>query len=251
MDIGTIIIYGLIGFVLFIGLLVGLFFFLKKKGGPKHPFILYSLDGSRMRIVEGVVKKDPENPNRQKFFFKDVDASLDIRPPTTWLNNVPHREIIYNDLGELSYVNSEFKDKELKVPVPKKEYDKDGNVTWVTETKIEKTKYKELAIEPEEKALALHRYKESMKRYENPMNKAQAAMLIGGFILVLLIGIGVIYSTITYSNLIKDHVVVVEKSSQIAADNKAVANTNQAVTEQLAQILAALTNNANITRTIS
>lgn len=252
MEIGSIIIYGIAGLLFIILVAIGIFVYFKKKGGAKHPFILYSLDGTRMRIIEGFVRKDPENPHNTRFFFKELDASLEIRPPTTWLNNVAHREIIYNDLGEVSYIkNNGIKIDEAYDNKKNREQQKDGSFQYVTKTVIDKKAYKDLAIEPEEKALALHRYKETLKQYENPLSKAQAYMLIGGFILVIIIMVGIIYSTVSYVKASESQLKMVDKIAEITVNNKDMTNVNKQIVEQLTAIAAALTGDMNLTRQIS
>ena len=225
MAIATIILYGVGGFVLFLILGIGGFvWFMKKKGGKKFPFLLYSLDGARMQTIFAQVKADPNNKTRKRFNFANTETTLEIQPPTVFVDGKGYREIVWNDLGELSYLSK---------------------------TRLNWDKYRELAVTPEEKALALHRYKENETRYENAANKMEMAMLIGGFILILLLGIGIIYSTITYANVVKDHVKIAESNNANVKIMKESINTMGDVVERIAGITAALTGDEELIRQIT
>lgn len=213
------------GILLFVLLALGggLIWFLKKSKG-KHPFLLYSLDGFRVQTLNAQVKKDPKNPSNKRFFFPGISDSLSIRAPSKWIGNKAYREVYFNDNGELSYVK---------------------------DTIINKEGYYKINILPEEKALALHRYKENAARYENPMNKTQAAMVIVGMLLVLLLAMGIVYASITYVNASKNFAVVSEKNAEVQKSTKETAIIMKDLAETNIQIAAALTGNVNLTRKLS
>lgn len=215
----------IIGFVFIVLIGGGILFFFLLRGGrrKKFPFILYSLDGEKATIITARVKIDKQNPSKKVFFFENFDATLDIREPTWYFGGTAYRECMQDHNGELQYIKRD---------------------------KIDKDKLR-LAIAPEEKALALYRYKENQRRYENPMDKTSAAILISGFILVLLIMIGIIYSTIAYAGAIKNVVTVAKEVSKTADTVSAISQTNQDTTEQLVAIAAALTGDINLTRRVS
>lgn len=219
------IIYYLIGGFVVLLILGGaaFYFFFMRKRGKKFPFMYYSLDGDKAKIVPADLKIDPQNPSKKIFYFSDIDAELPVQKPTLYFEGKWLRECVQDDNGELQYLQRQ---------------------------KIDNSEYLSISIRPEEKALALYRYKENQRRYENPMTKANAMLLISGFILVLLIMIGVIYSTIAFANAAAKQTEVAKDNLEATKVNQRIAEVNQGVTEQLASIAAALTGNANITRQI-
>ncbi len=212
-------------FLSVIGVLLWFFVFRKKK---QYPFLLYSRDCQRRKVIHASLKTDPANKENKMFCFAGVDTKLPLREPTCFQDKVSYREIMQN---------------------------KDGGYSYLEGIKIDEKKYIEVSLTPDEKALALHRLKENEVRYQNPMGKTQAAMIITGFIMIIILTIGIVYSTIAYVGAGKDVVKVVKENKE--AINAMSANTaNLArISQQQAQITAALTktNNieTNITRTIS
>lgn len=201
------------------------FVFRKKKG---YPFLLYSRDLQRRKVIQASLRADPTNKENKKFFFPGNDTTLMLREPTCFQDGVGYREIMQN---------------------------KDGGYSYIDGTKLDENQYIKLSLAPDEKALALHRIKENVERYAQPMSKTTAAMIITGFILVIILTIGIIYSTIAYVGAGKDVVKVVKESQKMQdAQNK---NTEvlKEISSQQAQITAALTkeNNikTNLTRQIS
>lgn len=222
-DYGTVIIYVVVGFVVLL-IIAAVFFFwiMKKKRGKKFKFIFYSKDGKRSRVVDATVKVDPENVSKKQFFFAEFDQTLDIREPSVEFNNVLYRECTQDTNGDLQYVER---------------------------SDIDRSKLK-LSILPEEKSLSLYRFKENQRRYENPLSKATAGLLIGGFILVFLIMLGVVYSTIAFSNSASKQVETAKVNLEVSKSNAQVSATNKDVAAQLVTVAALLTNNASITRQI-
>lgn len=182
MNIALIIILSFIGISILVGAYI---FFFKNKNNKQFPFILYSADMIHRQVIYPKLKIDPLNHAQKKFFFEEHKESLEIKPPTAWIDGKSYREITYNDKGEFSYLEG---------------------------LKVNKDKYLEISISPEEKTIALARYKEHYERYKENMNKYQAYTMIGGFILVFLIAIGVIYSTIAYVN-VSSNMVELEKQN--------------------------------------
>jgi len=215
----------LIGGVVLVMIAAGvIFFWLKRKNkGKKFPFILHSLDGEKARMLGAIVKVDKQNSSKKVFYFPEFDDELPIKEPTWYFAGTAYREVTQDRNGELQYLDRH---------------------------KIDKEKYLKVSIDPEEKALALYRYKENMRRYENPMDKASAAMLISGFVLVFLIMIGVIYSTISFANSAKSNVEFVKEQNKGIAQLKAVAESQERTTEQLVTVAALLTGNNTIIRKI-
>lgn len=218
-----IVIFAIVG-CLVIGLLIFLgwaFFFRQKK---KYPFLLYSRDCKHRKIVYAQLKIDPGNKENKRFFFPGNDTTLELREPTAFQGGVSYREIMQNPNGGYSYVKgAEINDKD----------------------------YLELSLSPEEKALALARIKENEARHANPMSKTQAAMIITGFILILILTIGIIYSTISYVGAGKNVIKVVKENGKLVNTLDGTAQRIEGITAQQAAITAALTKDVNLTRQVS
>lgn len=208
-----------------VGIILYFFVFRKKKG---YPFLLYSRDLQRRKVIQATLRADPTNKENKKFFFSGNDTTLMLREPTCFQDGVGYREIIQN---------------------------KDGGYSYIEGTKLDEAKYVNLSLSPDEKALALHRIKENVERYAQPMSKTTAAMIITGFILVIILTIGIIYSTTAYVGAGKDVVKVVKATQEMQSAQNANTNTLALISSQQAQITAALTktNNidTNITRQVS
>ena len=208
-----------------IGIILYFFVFKKKKG---YPFILYSRDLQRAKIIQATLRADPTNKENKKFFFQGNDTTLMLREPTYFQDGVAYRQIMQN---------------------------KDGGYSYIEETKLDESKYIKLSLTPDEKALALHRIKENVERYAQPMSKTTAAMIITGFILVIVLVIGIIYSTVAYVGAGKDVIKVVKATQEMQNAQNSNTNTLALISSQQAQITAALTkeNNiqTNLTRQIS
>lgn len=202
--------------VLIIGVVAWLFIFRKKK---QYPFLLYSRDLERRKVIHASLKADPQNRENKKFFFPGVDTQLPLKEPTCFQSGVAYREIIQN---------------------------KDGGYSYIKGTKLDEKDYIELSLTPDEKSLALHRIKENEVRYQHPISKTQAAMIITGFIMIIILVIGIIYSTIAYVGAGKDVVKVVQANKENT--NAMAASTGQLaqISAQQAAITAALTKENNI-----
>lgn len=222
--VSQIIIYVVIALTVLILLGGGFVWWLmKKKRSKKFNFFFYSKDGKRSRVINAIVKIDSENASKKVFYFAEFDSELSIRDPSFEFEGKLYRECMQDPNGDLQYVErSDIDNKKL-----------------------------ELAILPEEKALALYRFKENQRRYDNPLNKATAGLLIGGFILVFLIMLGVIYSTIAFGNSAVKQVETAKVNHEVAQTNLAVAETNRDIVEQLVTVAALLTNNKSVTRILS
>lgn len=222
-----IAIFVVLGTVIFsiIGLVLWLFVFKKNKG---HPFLLYSRDLQRRKTIQATLKADPGNKENKLFFFPGVDTKLPLREPTCFQDGTSYREIIQN---------------------------KDGGYSYLEGCKIDEENYIKLSLTADEKSLALHRIKENEARYANPMGKTQAAMIITGFVLIIILVIGIIYSTIAYVGAGKDVIKVVKATQDMQNAQNSNTNTLALISSQQAQITAALTKtnniNTNITRQIS
>jgi hypothetical protein len=204
--IGTVvtIVGGALGLVIVV--IGGIFFYFRKKKGAKFPFLLYSKDGKNVMTIHGNLRTDPENRSNKRFFFSTLDCSLEIREPTKWINGKPHREIILNRLGEYNYLEN---------------------------TTVDEEKYLRMSVRPEEKSLAIFRFKENTRRFENPMNKAQAYMLVGMVILTLILASGIIYSTVSYVKIGGTHVTLAKENQKISASNSAISQSIERSTEVL------------------
>lgn len=201
----ALIITGVVMFIILSG--VGIFYFFTKRNKKEHPFILYSSDGKHRNIIYPIVRVDPDNSNKKEFFFPSHKERLKIFPPSAWVNNVAHREITYNDKQEFSYLKDVSLDSSLHL---------------------------KLSLDPEEKVLALHRYKENISRYKDTMGKYQSIALIGMFIMLFIVVIGVIYSTIAYVGVASD---MVELEKQNVQYKKVEANNIIALNEITTQLV--------------
>lgn len=192
-----------------------------RKGKKSFPFLLYSVDG-KMTTVQGAVKVDPTNKTNKKFHIAGTDQTLPIRAPSVVMGGVAYREIMYDQNGELQYVDRSFVKNKLEV-----------------------------SLLPEEKQIALSRIKENEKRYENPMGKAQAYMILSLFLLIFILLVGIVYSTISYVKVVNKMVQISEDNRESMKLQQGISQNNQAIVEQLAGITAALHDGKNITRTLS
>lgn len=217
----AIIVIVIVLFVSAFGFLAWAFFFRRKK---QYPFLLYSRNLKNAREVYAAIKVDPENKENKVFTFSGVDSKLAIREPSLFIGSKSYRQIIQNQNGGYSYI--------------------DG----IT---LDEANYLKLSLSPDEKSLALHRIKENHERNANPVSKTQAAMLITGFIMVIILAIGIIYSTIAYVGAGKNVVKVVETNKANINSMNAVTSRLADISEQQAQITGALTKGRNITRQIS
>lgn len=222
--IAIFIIVGIVILVL-ICLVVYIFVFRKKKA---YPFLLYSRDLQRRKVIQAQLKVDPDNRENKLFFFPGNDSRLALKEPTCFQDGVAYREIMQN---------------------------KDGGYSYIEGAKLDEKKYIELSLTPDEKSLALHRIKENEVRYQHPMSKSQAAMIITGFILVIVLVIGIVYCTIAYVGAGKDVIKVVQSNKENINAMVTATGTLSQISAQQASITAALTkeNNikTNITRQIS
>jgi len=217
------LVFGVVGgLVILLLMFLGYMYFFRRK--KQYPFLLYSRDLKRRKVIYAVLKTDPNNKENKKFFFQGMDTQLPLKEPTAFQNNVAYREVIQNKAGGYSYIEG---------------------------TKLDEKDYLELSLSPDEKSLALHRIKENEDRNSNPMSKTQAAMLITGFILIIILVIGIIYSTIAYVGAAKNLVKLAEQTKAIQASAGANLQIMNTITEQQARITAMLTGDKNITRTVS
>lgn len=204
-------------FCLACGILLVAWFWMGRK---QFQFILYAKDGTNRTYLNAKVKTDPKHPDVQKFVFSG-GQSLDIKEPTCYINKKPVREITYNKLGEYCYL---------------------------TATKFDEKNYNSKALEPEEKQIALFRYKENSERYAKTLDKYQAITLIAMFVMTLIIGIGIIYCTITYVNTTSKFVEIAQENGKVADELKNIANIFQGISQQQSVITAALVGNNTIIR---
>jgi len=223
MKIILLICGGVFGFLILIAVLLFAFFWFKGKKKAKFKFLLWSKDGRSVTTIEGIVKIDPNNKKNKQFFFSTNDSSLGIKEPTRWINNEPYREITY---------------------------DKEGNYIYLKNITLDEGNMK-MALAPEEKSIALFRLKETQEKYQNPMEKTQAIMLITGFLMILILIVGIVYATFSFGSGIKHMIDVAELNKESMDIAASITATNADVTVQLVQVTAALTGKTNITRQLS
>lgn len=220
MNLATI---ALIVVAVLIMLSAGIYFLIKWKSKKPYKFLLHHSNGVNKTELVAHLIQDEAQLGQQKFLFDD-GQKMDVRPPTTWRGAEAIRDIFINELGEYAYLKPES-------------IDKDG--------------YNKLSLTPEEKSIALYRYKENANRYANPMSKLQAYMLFGAFFMAFIILIGVIYCTATYVNMAES---MVELQKEINKGSETMANTvnilNQISTQQI-QILGSLQSGGEIVRPLT
>ena len=239
----NVIMFVAIGFGSVLLLAGGIFLYFKITSSKKFPFLLYSRDGWNVTTIHAKVLVNPENVKDKKFIFDEYDSPLDIGEPTKWINGVPHREITYNQLNEFSYVKGRV--------VEGKEIKGYNEFRYVKGTIIDDISYLKVALEPEEKQISLSRLKENMKRYENPMGKLQAYTLIAGFVLVLLLAIGIIYSTIAYVGASEDLVTLAKENAKAIPEVGRIADNIAKATSQLTTVEASISEQVNLTRRLT
>ena len=123
---------------------------------------------------------------------------------------------------------------------------KEGDYVYIKGVKLDEKDYIELSLDADEKSLALHRMKENSVRYNNPISKTQAAMIITGFIMIIILTIGIIYCTIAYVGAGKDVIKVAKENTKVMNGiNKNTEVLNQIGVQQ-AQMIAALSERENI-----
>lgn len=218
----SIFIIGGVVFAFALGFLAWAYFFRKKKA---YLFLLYSRDCQRRRVIKADLKTDPNNKSNKMFFFSGTDTTLPLKEATCFQEGKSYREIMQN---------------------------RDGTYSYIKGARIDEIDYLSLSLTPDEKALALHRIKENEVRYQNPMGKTQAAMLITGFILIILLTIGIVYSTIAYVGAGKNVVKVVQENQAFLKQFEQTTSVLSEISEQQASITAVLiAGKGNITRRIS
>lgn len=211
-----------IAFVALLGFLGWAFLFRRRK---QFPFLLYSRDCKRRRVIFAKLKIDPENRENKRFFFPGIDSSLELREPTCFHEGKAYREIMQNKNGGYSYI--------------------DG-------AKIDEDGFIKLSLSPDEKVLALSRMKDYGERYANPMSKHQAYMLITGFVLIIILVVGIVYSTISYVGAGKNLIKFAEQNKEAQRITASAAANLEKVNEQQIAILSVLTSDkVNITRRVT
>lgn len=223
MNILTIVIIAIVSLVSLMGLIL-LFAFLIK-GSSGFSFLLYSKDGRVRTKLIAKIKSDEKNRAIKRFVFPD-GQNLPIREPTCYINNKPYREITFNSLGEYSYLEASKFD-------------------------IDKETYLKLSLEPEEKQLALYRYKEYADKYSKSIDKYQAMTLVAMFIMTLIIGIGVIYSTIAYVNVSGKFVDIAQENTKVTNGLKDVSKIQQTISQQQIIMTGALIGNKSAIRQLT
>lgn len=248
----TLVGWIIIGFVGFIILAVGIVWAYFKFFRKRYMFLLYSKDGKHISKIEGEIRSDANNKSRKYFYFKELDTPLDIKPPSMWLDGVPYREITFNELSEYNYLlcagikideknREKILEKNKMYKVPK----------YVDGMRVDDTLYKEVSLLPEEKTLALHRYKDNEARYRDPLSKLQAYQLIGTFIMLLLVILGTVYIVIQQSNTMTTILELEKEKTKNTESIKTVSKNLLLTTELQASITGALTGDKNLTRQIS
>lgn len=211
--VGGVVIFGGVGVVLWL---------IFSKGKKQFPFLIYGVNGE-ISTSKGTVKVDPGNKTNKKFFIEGTDQSLPIRPPTSTIGGIAYREVMYDQNGDLQYIQK----------------------------KVNRDKAMDIGLIPEEKQIALFRIKENERRYENPMGKAQAYMLLSMFVLIFILILGIVFSVISFTKNTDQMVQISETNRDSLKIQKNVADSNARVVEQLAGIMAAMTEGKNITRTLT
>jgi len=186
----------------------------------KFKFLLLSVNGKNWSTIYGMVKADPVNPSKKKFFFEEYDTQLEIEAPQGIIDGKPVRFVTQNHLGELNYLSQEVI--------------------------VDKEAYLKVALKPEEKAITLHRYKEQQMRFQQQFDKLKTTAIILGIvmlILVLLATVGSIYvnqqTAKTFAGVVKD----LKDIEQVKASE------TQALKE--VAVIIAGTDNGNYTRTLT
>jgi hypothetical protein len=216
-----ILVVSIIGGVFLLGGGIFLYFYMKK--GGKYPFLLYSRNGKQITQLNAILKTDPENSARKQFFIDTIGFSFDVKSPSKWIGQTAYREIIQTESGDYAYIKG---------------------------TEIDEKDYIKVSLQPEEKIIALNRYKENKRRYTNPISKGMAGLLVGSLILAFILIVGIVYSVASYAGAAKDMAELAKENTKNGAIIQQTSNNAKIITEQLVMVTAALTENYNITRTI-
>jgi cell division protein FtsL len=228
-----------------------LFFWLKSKKGATHPFYIYSTDGIHREKVEATVVTDPNNQHKKMFYFPSRKVHLEIRPPNAWIGQIGIREITINTLNEYSYL-----DNRGLIPKDMTEKEKDilkakYGMTYLEKTKFCDKQYLKLSLIPEEKSIALYRYKENANRFKNPIDKMQGMLFGLTLVMVLLVMIGVIYSTIAFVNVAGDMTELQIEINKGKEQDVGVMNTMAEISKQQTQIIGSWKSGEDIVRQIT
>lgn len=216
--VGLIMVIVLVALVL-IGVVV-MWILNNRKNKKKFKFLLLSVNGKNWSTIYGLVKSDPQNPSKKKFFFEEYDTQLEIVAPQGILDANPVRFITQNSLGELNYLQQEVI--------------------------IDKTAYLKVSLTPEEKAITLHRYKEQQLRFQNQFDKLKTTAIILGIILLILVLLATIGSIYVNQQTAKTFAGTMKDMKEIE-----VARIDSANTLKEVAIILAGSDNGNFTRVIS
>lgn len=221
MNIIGIVAFAVVGALVLLGLVWWYYSAVASK--KKYPFLYYK---SATNVVKTNGRLRYDRVTKKKFFtFDFTEDKLEIRPATRDLDGVSYREITTDRKGDLIYLQA---------------------------GKIVDERYLQVALEPEEKILALEKYKEIEARFQNPMEKSAVALMAGAFVLVLLIMIGIVYVTISYSNSIKDAKELSVENTKTAQANREASQATERAATIFAQVAVTLTDmKGNITRSVS
>lgn len=223
MQIITMVLIGVFGFVLLVG---GVFWFFSKQSGSgkKYPFLLFNGDGSIAKKIDGAVKISADNKNKKEFVFEEYGTVLEIRKPQLTISGVGYRLVGVNNKSELHYLDA---------------------------LSIDEKKYLKTALSPEEKTLVMGGFLENESEFRNPMNKAQAAMIVSMMVLTLIVVVGTIYGVGSLVSNSKDMADIAKANKAVADSLAAAANVQSELVAQLASVAAALTGDTNLTRQVS
>jgi len=214
-----------IGMVSFMIIAAITFIIMKRKnGGGKNLFLLYrTADTTISEVITGEIHIDKANSNKKEYYFVGFNSRLPIIKPTRRVAGVWYREVYLNKHGELSYVNGHS---------------------------LNIQGHEQNMLSVPEKQLALYMYKEYQEQYQNPVNKAQAVMIVTMFMLAFIATAGAIYTTITFANNTGDIVTIAKENSEVATTNGATTKALVDLVQRLDVITARLSGEVNITRQI-
>lgn len=211
--------------VIIITLLAGGIFFIvmRLRGGSKTDFMLIGREGKTLDLFKCKIILD-QNTKEKVFNLSKFGKRLPLKPANLFLNGKPIRVVTYDSGGDIVYADP---------------------------CKLDEKNYMNINLSPEEKQIALNRYKDNASQFGSDISKFQAMVVIGLVVMFIFSALGTSYTAYSISKAVKTVAENSEDAKTIAQSNAKVSETNKEVVEQLAAISTALTNNKNITRQLT
>lgn len=214
--------------IIFLG--VAGFFVFKGKKNKKFKFLVFNKNNpDHPNVVEASIVSDSKNKSEKRFSFPNNTVLLPLRPADFFIGNVGYRRVMVNNRGDYTYLEPSVINDDL---------------------------YIKTAVSPEERSLIVSDLKDNARLFENPVSRMQAVMLLTGFVLIFLLGIGAIYATITYVGAAEDMAKGTGNLVQTAQAMNQAQSDNLEIQARQLQVIGALNNvkcggSFNVSRVLS